>query len=90
MAVCSNAGVVIAKPILWSLICLAIVFSPEKSKGLECYIDADFADRWQKLDADNAENVIPQIGFVIMYANFPVFWSRKLQTEIALITAEAE
>ena len=29
-------------------------------------------------------------GFVIRYASCPVIWSSKLQTEIALSTAEAE
>jgi hypothetical protein len=29
-------------------------------------------------------------GYVIMYANCPIFWASKLQTEIALSTAEAE
>ncbi|KAL7517056.1 hypothetical protein ACHAWF_000103 [Thalassiosira exigua] len=29
-------------------------------------------------------------GFIIMFANCPIFWVSKLQTEIALSTAEAE
>src|SRR6056300_281504 len=29
-------------------------------------------------------------GFVIMYANCPIYWCSKLQSEIALSTAEAE
>ena len=90
MAVCSNAGVVIAKPILWSLICLAIVFSPEKSKGLEYYADADFAGGWQQADSDDANNVISRTSFIITYVNCPVFLSSKLQTEIVLSTAGYE
>ena len=64
--------------------------TPDKSKGLECYIDADFSGGWQKVDANDTGNVMSQTGFVIVYANCPVFWSIKLQTGIAFRTAEAE
>jgi hypothetical protein len=29
-------------------------------------------------------------GFVIIYANCPIYWASRIQTEIALSTAEAE
>ena len=67
-----------------------IVYQPDTSKGLECYVDADFAGGWSNADADDAENVMSRTGYVIMYANCPIFWASKLQTEIALSTAEAE
>ena len=51
-----------------------IVFSPDKSKGLECYIDAAFAGRWKQVDSKDADNVMSQTVFVIMYMNCPVFW----------------
>ena len=41
-------------------------------------------------DADNAENVMSRKGFVLRYAGCPIGWCSKLQTEIALSTAEAE
>ena len=41
-------------------------------------------------DTDDADNVMSRTGFVIMYANCPIYWVSKLQTEIALSTAEAE
>ncbi len=37
-----------------------------------------------------ADNVLSRTGFVICYANCPMIWCSKLQTEIALSTAEAE
>ena len=49
-----------------------IVLSPDKSKGLECYVDADFAVGCQQVDADDNENVMPRTGFLIMYVNCPV------------------
>jgi hypothetical protein len=54
------------------------------------YVDADFAGCWSAADADNADNVLSRTGFVICYANCPLIWCSKLQTEIALLTAEAE
>ena len=67
-----------------------IKFTPDSSKGIECYVDADFAGNWHKADSDNPENVLSRTGYVIYYGGCPVFWCSKLQTEIALSTAEAE
>jgi hypothetical protein len=67
-----------------------IIYKPDKNKGLECYIDADFAGAWSQADADNAENVLSCTGYVLMYPNCPILWVSCLQTEIALSTAEAE
>ena len=39
-----------------------IVYNPDKTKGLECYVDADFACGWQQADADSAENVMSRTG----------------------------
>jgi hypothetical protein len=62
----------------------------DKSKGLEVYADTDFAGGWSAADSENADNVLSRTGFVICYANCPIIWCSKLQTEIALSTAEAE
>jgi hypothetical protein len=40
-----------------------IIYKPDKSKGLECYVNADFADGWsQANDAKNADNVLSRTG----------------------------
>ena len=67
-----------------------IIYSPDMTKGLECYVDADFAGGWMKANGDDPDNVLSRTGMVIMYANCPVYWRSSLQTEIALSTAEAE
>ena len=67
-----------------------IVFKPDPTKGLECFVDADFAGNWDKADASNADAVMSRTGYVIMYAGCPITWCSKLQTEIALSTTEAE
>ena len=60
------------------------------SKGLECYVDADFAGGWDLKDPHNASNLMSRMGCVIKYADCPIYWSSKLKTEIALSTAEAK
>ena len=72
-----------------------IIFEPDTSKGLECHVGDDFSGGWANADADDADdvdNVMSRTRFVIMYANCPIFWaiSSRLQTEIALSTAEAK
>ena len=67
-----------------------IHYKPDPSKGLECYVDADFAGGWSSGDHTNPECVLSRTRFVIMYAGCPITWCSKLQTEIALSTTEAE
>ncbi len=67
-----------------------IKYKIDLSKGLECYVDANFAGGWDQTDPHNAHNLISCTGFVIKYADCPIYWSSKLQTKIALSTAEAE
>ena len=67
-----------------------IIYKPDKSKGLECYVDTEFAGGWSQADANNADNVLSRTGYIIMYANCPILWVSRLQTEIALSTPKAE
>ena len=67
-----------------------IIFKPDITKGVECFVDADFAGGWNQADAIDAGSVLSRTGYVIMYAGCPLTWCSKLQTEIALSTTEAE
>ena len=67
-----------------------VVYKPDIGKCIGCYVVADFAGRWDQPDADNAENVMSRMGYVITYAGCPVLWCSNLQTEIALSTTEEE
>ena len=67
-----------------------LIYKPDRSKGLKCYVDADFAGGWSQADSANPDNVLWHTGYVIMYANCPIHWVSCLQTEIALSTAKAE
>ena len=69
---------------------IGILYNIDRTKGLEVYADADFAGGWSIADSENADCVLSRTGFVVCYANCPVIWCSKLQTEIALSTAEAE
>ena len=67
-----------------------VIFKPDTKVGIQCFVDADFAGGWNQADSNDAENVLSQTGYIITYANCPVLWCSKLQTEIALSTTEAE
>jgi hypothetical protein len=67
-----------------------IIYKPDRSKGLECHIDANFAGGWSQADVENADNVLSWTGYVFLYADCPILWVSHLQTETALSTAEAE
>ena len=67
-----------------------IVYHPDKMKGIECYVDTNFAGGWSQADANNPEKVMSRTGYAIYYVGCPVLWSSKLQTEIALSTTEAK
>ncbi len=67
-----------------------MINKPDLMKGIEVYVDADFARGWDPADSMNAGNMYSRTRCVIWYAGCPIYWQRKLQTEIALSTAEAE
>ena len=54
-----------------------VIYTVDKSRGLEVYVDADFAGGWDTADSTNADNVISRTGFVIRYSGCPIIWSSK-------------
>ena len=67
-----------------------IIMSPDKEKGIQCFVDADFASGFSDEARDDPIAVFSRTGYVLMYFNCPVLWVSKLQTEISLSTVEAE
>ncbi len=67
-----------------------INYKIDQSKGLECYIDANFAKGWDKTDPDDASNLMSRTSFAIKYLDCPIYWKSKLEMEIVLSTAKAE
>jgi hypothetical protein len=51
-----------------------MIYAPDPKRGLEVWVDADFASGWDSSEANNADNVYSCTAFVIYYAGCPVFW----------------
>jgi Reverse transcriptase (RNA-dependent DNA polymerase) len=66
------------------------ILHPEREKGLELYVDADFSGNWNHKEADDRDTARSRHGYFIMYAGCPVIWKSQLQTEICLSTTESE
>jgi len=58
--------------------------------NLDCFVDVDFAGLWTEDTSSDATSVKSRTGYVILFANCPVLWVSKLQTEVALSTTKAE
>ena len=57
---------------------------------LDAYPDTDFAGMYGHKDHTDPACAKSCTGFIITFAECPVFWQSKLQTETALSTMEAE
>ena len=51
-----------------------VIYKVDKSKGIEVYVDADFAGGWSSAYSENADNILLRTGFVIRYGNCPIIW----------------
>jgi hypothetical protein len=68
-----------------------IIFTPDVTKSLECFVDSDFSGNWHKEDAaTDMDTARSRTGYIISYAGCPIVWGSKLQTHIALSSTEAE
>ena len=61
-----------------------IVFNPSKKLVVDCYADAKFAGLWEHEDPQDPICAKSRTVFVAIFANFPLLWVSKLQTEISL------
>jgi len=70
---------------------VGIRFSPNSSKGFECFCNAAFAGNWNKAGAEHdLSTAKSQSGWIIFFAGCPIIWESKLQSQVALSTTEAE
>jgi hypothetical protein len=67
-----------------------IILRPDKSRGIECYVDASFASDWDRTRSEDPSTVLSRTGYTLLYMGCPVLFVSKMQTEIALSTTEAE
>ena len=59
-------------------------------KGLECFVDTNFAGGWSTNESDDPVLVYSRTGYIIKYNNCPILWASKLQSNISSSTTEAE
>ncbi len=70
---------------------IGIRFRPDPDKGFECYCNADFSVLWNKQFTRHVPSTVEsRSGWVVFYADCPIIWASKLQTQVALLTTEAE
>ena len=67
-----------------------LLLKPDKGRGLECYVDADWAGSWTPKSATDPSCAHSRTGYIILYAGCPIIWASKKQMLIALSTTEAE
>ena len=67
-----------------------IIFMFNVSKGIEVFVDADFAGSWFSFNSHEFTSALSRTGYIIKIANCPICWVSKMQTEVALSTTEAE
>jgi len=66
------------------------ILRPDKTKGLEVYVDADFAGNWDPSEFEDPDTARSRHGYFITFAGCPIVWKSQLQTEIALSSTESE
>ena len=69
---------------------MGMILRPDRSKGLECYVDTDWAGNWHENFFDDPSHANSRTGYIITYAGCPIVWASKMQSLIALSTTEAE
>lgn len=67
-----------------------LILQPDPHKGLELYVDADFAGNWDKTDTYNKDTARSRHGYIIKFMGCPIVWKSQLQQEIALSSTESE
>ena len=67
-----------------------LIMNPDIEKEIGCYLDAEFASRWNQEEGKDPGSFLSITGNVITYANCPIIWAIWLQTEILVSTMELE
>ncbi|MEM7283838.1 MAG: reverse transcriptase domain-containing protein, partial [Pseudomonadota bacterium] len=52
-----------------------LIMKPDKTRGLECFVDADWAGSWQERSSHDCLSAHSRTGFVIMFAGCPIMWN---------------
>ena len=57
---------------------------------VDCYADADFVGLWGHENFQDSICDRSRTGFVVTFANCPLLWVSKIQTDIAISTLHSE
>jgi hypothetical protein len=66
------------------------ILRPQKGRGLEVHVDADFAGNWDPDEHEDRDTARSRHGYYISYAGCPILWKSQLQSEVALSSTESE
>ena len=69
---------------------LGILFRPQASQSIKVFVEASFAGEWNTSWSEEPSSVFSRTGYLITFANCPIVWASKLQSEITLSTTESE
>jgi hypothetical protein len=67
-----------------------VVFTPNLTTGLDCYVNANFAGMCGYEDEQDPVSVKSCTGFVLTLYGCPAIWSSKLQAKITLSSTAAK
>ena len=67
-----------------------IIYDPNKNHGIECYVDADFAEGWERDDGKRAENFFISIWLCHILCWVSSNMGKQTANKNALSTSEAE
>jgi hypothetical protein len=51
-----------------------MIYKPDLERGLEVFVDADFAGNWNKEESLDRDTARSRHGYIIRYANCPIVW----------------
>jgi hypothetical protein len=54
-----------------------MTFKPDLSKGLEVFVDSDFARNWDKSESKDHDTARSCYGYIIKYHNCPLVWNHN-------------
>ena len=49
-----------------------IIYRPDRRRGLEVFVDADFSGNYHKEDCENPDTTRSRHGYIIIYAGLPI------------------
>ena len=61
-----------------------LILNVDKTKGIECYMNADYAGGYNKKDLLNPRHCLSRTRYAIKYPNYPIIWTSKLQSTMVL------